>query len=514
MHTSPHAQFFRELRSLLRAPYALIHLQTFEEERALSILRALAESDDRALLSWSPLTDFDGSPTDASQTNSGQTTAGQTTAGQTTAGFVDALDRVIAEPDPAVFVFKDVHDLLGEPAVRRRLREMEGHCAAARKTLVLLSPLRIEARELQKDLTHIELPLPGREVIRRDCDIVFPQAQFPHIERDALVDGAMGLTARQAFRAFHRVRQQYEEALERNQPFDLETSILREKQRLIGASEILEFFPLEQGLGDVGGLDALKRWLAERKRAFGQQAQAFGLPSPKGLLLLGVQGCGKSLSAKAVARYWGLPLLRLDLGVIFDGKRSPEDALRQALRTAEAVAPCVLWMDEIEKGFGADSEGRSTRVLGSLLTWQQEKTAPVFLVATANDVTALPPEMLRKGRFDEIFFVDLPDPHERAEIFEIHLNRRGRHFDEAVMAELAARTEYFSGAEIEQVVVDAMYSAFAAERDIEVADLEFAAREIIPLYRTYEEQIKSLREWAHGRARGASHERKVLDFFG
>ncbi|QDG52023.1 AAA family ATPase [Persicimonas caeni] len=488
-----HAQFLRELRSLLRAPYALIHLETFEEERALSIVRRLAEADGRPLLTWSPVTDFDGKPSEAD--------------------FSGALDRIERTAEPAVFVLKDVHDLVTGSTVRRRLREMEGTCAAAHKTIVLLGPKRLELDELQKDLAHLTVPLPGREVIGRECHIVFPDDEFPYLDKDALVSGAMGLTSRQAFRAFHRVRQQYEEALERNQPFDLEQSILREKQRLIGASEILEFFPLDQGLADVGGLDALKRWLAERKRAFSEDAKAFGLPSPKGLLLIGVQGCGKSLTAKAVARHWGLPLLRLDLGVIFDGKRSPEDALRQAIRTSEAIAPCVLWMDEIEKGFGSDSEGRAQRVLGSLLTWQQEKTAPVFLVATANDVTSLPPEMLRKGRFDEIFFVDLPDIHERKEILQIHLTRRGRAFGDEVLDDLAARTEHYSGAELEQVVVSAMYTAFADDRDIGVEDLEYAVKETIPLYRTYEDEIKALREWAHGRARAASHERKVLDFF-
>lgn len=494
MPTTSHAQFLRELRSLLRAPYPLIHLQTFEEERALGIVSALARADARPLLTWSALRNFEGRPHDEP--------------------LGEVLDALLRREDPAIVVFQDVYELLEDARIRRQLREMEGQLSATGKTLVLLGPLWVDGRELQKDLTHIAMPLPGRQVIRRDCQIVFPPAEFPHLERDTLVDGAMGLTARQAFRAFHRVRSQYEEAMERNQPFDLETSILREKQRLIGDSEILEFFPLDLGLGDVGGLDTLKRWLGERRRAFSEEARTFGLPAPKGLLLLGVQGCGKSLSAKVVARYWGLPLLRLDLGAIFDGKRSPEDALRQALSTAEAVAPCVLWMDEIEKGFAADTDGRSTRVLGSLLTWQQEKTVPVFLVATANDVTALPPEMLRKGRFDEIFFVDLPDPHERAEIFKIHLQRRGRDFDEPVLADLAGRTEYFSGAEIEQVVIDAMYAAFAAQREMLVEDLEFAARELIPLYRTYEEQIKGLREWAQGRARAASHERRVLDFFG
>ena len=493
MATSTHAQFLRELRSLLRAPYALIHLQTYEEERALSLVRELAEADERPLLTWSPVTGFDGKPSEADLSG--------------------ALDEVERRSDPAVFIFKDIHHFIGAPTTRRRLREMEGRCAAAHKTLVLLGPEPIQISELEKDLTHIRMPLPGRQEVRRECDVVFGGQDFEHVDRDALISGAMGLTSREAFRAFHRVRQQYEEALERNQPFDLEQSILREKQRLIGSSEILEFFPLDQSLADVGGLDALKRWLAERKKAFSEEARTFGLPSPKGLLLIGVQGCGKSLTAKAVGRHWGLPLLRLDLGVIFDGKRSADDALRQAIRTSEALAPCVLWMDEIEKGFASQGDGRSSRVLGSLLTWQQEKTAPVFLVATANDVQALPPEMLRKGRFDEIFFIDLPDVHERREILEIHLTQRGRRFPEDVVEELAGRTEHYSGAELEQVVVSAMYSAFSDEREVEVDDLEYAIKETVPLYRTYEEQIKALREWAHDRARPASHERKVLDFF-
>jgi SpoVK/Ycf46/Vps4 family AAA+-type ATPase len=234
---------------------------------------------------------------------------------------------------------------------------------------------------------------------------------------------------------------------------------------------------------------------------------------PKGLLLIGVQGCGKSLTAKAVARHWNLPLMRLDLGNVFDGQRSPEQALRSAIETSEAIAPCVLWVDEIEKGFAGEADGRAQRVLGSLLTWQQEKSEPVFLVATANDVQSLPPELLRKGRFDEIFFIDLPERHERQSILNIHLNQRGRTVPERVAEDLAAKMEYFSGAEIEQVVVSAMYTAFADGRDVSEQDLEYAVQQTVPLYRTYEEQIKSLREWAHGRARSASHERELLDYF-
>ena len=274
----------------------------------------------------------------------------------------------------------------------------------------------------------------------------------------------------------------------------------------------MEFFPLEQGLDDVGGLGELKRWLGERQEAFSDDARAYGLPTPKGMLLIGVQGCGKSLTAKVIGRHWGLPLLRLDLGAVFDGNKTPEEAMRHALAMCDAIAPCVLWMDEIEKGFDA-SDGRTSRVLGSLLTWQQEKLTPVFLVATANDVSRLPPELLRKGRFDEIFFVDLPDLHERRAILEIHLLKRGRVMPTEVLDELATKCEYFSGAEIEQIVVSGLYTSFADRRELSREDLVYALDETVPLYRTYEEQIKTLRDWAEGRARRASTKTRVLDFF-
>ena len=489
-----HAQFLRDLRSLLRAPYAFIHLDTHEEDRALELLREIGASDSREILQWSAVTGFEGNA------SSGD--------------VLDALRIIEGSQRNAIFVLKDAAGLInGNPLALRRLREIEGPCAAFGKTVVLLGPVAIDSAELQKDVTHIALPLPDRAAILRECDQVFDAAKYPSVDREALVSGAMGLTAREAHRAFHRVRLLFDEAQRRNQPFDLARAILAEKQRLVGTSDVLEFHPLDQGMDDVGGLGELKRWLEERKRAFGDEARRFGLPAPKGVLLVGVQGCGKSLTAKVVGRHWGLPLLRLDLGAVFEGRRSPEEALRSALRTCDAIAPCVLWLDEIEKGF-EDSDGRSSRVLGSLLTWQQEKTSAAFLVATANDVTRLPPELLRKGRFDEIFFVDLPEIHERREIFRIHLVRHGRMFDDTEIERLAEKTEYFSGAEIEQVVIAAMYTAFADEREVEVADLDYAIQETIPLYRTYEEQIKGLREWADGRARRASHRRKVLDFFG
>ncbi len=491
--SSSHAQFFRELRSLLRAPYPLIHLKTYEQDRAVELLEELTDRDERAIRQWSPVAGF----------------------GEGKAAPPErALEAVEASEMQAVFVFRDADELFDEPTARRRLRKLARSAGREGKTLVFISPMRLEAPALDKDLARVSMPLPSREILSSKCAEAFPDEEFPDVDREALVTGALGLTGREAHRAFHRVRQQYCEALERNALFDLEQAILSEKQRMIGESEVLEYHTLDYSLDDVGGLELLKDWLEQRRQAFGERARSYGLPMPKGLLLIGVQGCGKSLTAKAVARHWGLPLLRLDLGTIFDGKRSAEEALHSAVETCEAIAPCVLWTDEIEKGFAGGGGGRAERVLGSLLTWQQEKTEPVFLVATANEVDALPPELLRKGRFDEIFFIDLPGRHERHEILEIHLTRRGRAFPSDVIEELADKTEYFSGAELEQVVVSAMYTAFADDREVSREDLLYACRETVPLYRTYEEQIKALREWAQGRARSASHERELLDFFG
>lgn len=481
---------------MMRAPYPLIHVDTHEEERALSIVRRLAAEDDRRAGFWSPVDGFKGD--------------------EGSADIESALERVSRADDGSVIVFRGGHHLFESPLARRRLRELASDFSDTGTTLVFLSPMRIDAPELQKEMARLSMPLPGREVLRRECEEslegIDDEAR-QQIDLEQMVSGALGLTQREARRAYRRVCQQLTEALSNNALYDPEEGILDEKRRMIGASETLEFHPLDYGLDDVGGLEVLKQWLDERRRAFSDDARNFGLPMPKGLLLIGVQGCGKSLTAKAVARHWNLPLMRLDLGSVFDGQRAPEQALRSAIETSEAIAPCVVWVDEIEKGFAGEADGRSQRVLGSLLTWQQEKTEPVFLVATANDVQSLPPELLRKGRFDEIFFIDLPERHERESILNIHLNQRGRTVPERVSEDLAAKMEYFSGAEIEQVVVSAMYTAFADGRDVSEQDLEYAVQQTVPLYRTYEEQIKSLREWAHGRARSASHERELLDYF-
>lgn len=485
--------FVRELRALIRAPYVFIDLLTSEEERALSLLDQLSRTLGLPLYDWSFTVGFDRNPHQGD--------------------IATALDQLQSFEGAAIFVFKDAQEAFASAWVRRRLRELEPLCAQQNKTVIFLGAQPSPLPELQKEITRHYMPLPNRAMIQAECEAIFQPPTFSEPDRQSLISGAQGLTLKEAKRAFIRVLQQHEEALARNALFDLESAILREKQRLLGANDSLEFFPLQESLDDVGGLEQLKDWLQERKRAFSQEARDYGLPAPKGLLLVGVQGCGKSLTAKVIAKHWGLPLLRLDLGRIFDGQRSPEESLRDALQTSEAMSPCVLWIDEIEKGFAQDGDGRSLRVLGSMLTWLQEKQAPVFMVATANQIEALPPELLRKGRFDEIFFVDLPELYERRDILKIHLRRRQRHLDDQALEELAKRCEFFSGAELENVVVSAMYAAFGQSRDLDAQDLIYAARETVPLYRTYEDQIKTLRDWASTRARQASRARRVIDYF-
>ena len=289
--------------------------------------------------------------------------------------------------------------------------------------------------------------------------------------------------------------------------------VLSEKRQVIRKSGILEFYPPDAKLSDVGGLEQLKEWLRRRGKAWRPDAREFGLAEPKGVLLLGVPGCGKSLTARAVAQAWKLPLLHLDLGRIFSSMLGgSEENMRRALATAEGVAPAVLWIDEIEKGLaggtgnGQSDAGTASRVFGTLLTWMQERSEPVFVVATANKLEALPPELLRRGRFDEIFFVDLPGPEARVAILSIQLAKRGRDPAKFDLPALASACGGFSGAELEHVIVEALFAAFDAGRDICDEDLLTAISETTPLSRTSGEDICRLREWARTRARPAALE--------
>ena len=302
----------------------------------------------------------------------------------------------------------------------------------------------------------------------------------------------------------------FAKSMVRTHTFDIPT-ILDEKKQIIRKSGMLEYYEALEDISDIGGLEVLKAWLEKRRLAFSQKARDFGLPLPKGILLIGVPGTGKSLTAKAVGSLWQMPLLRLDVGKIFAGLvGSSEENIRTVIRTSEAIAPAILWIDEIEKGFsgtgssGQTDGGTTSRVFGSFITWLQEKKSPVFVIATANDVSQLPPELLRKGRFDEIFFCDLPSAAERKQIFDIHIRKKNRDPSGFALDKMVSATSEWSGAEIEQAVIAALYDAFDEGHDLDSNGLLKALSDIVPLSVTMRERIERMREWARTRARPAS----------
>lgn len=421
----------------------------------------------------------------------------------------EALARAAASDAKELHVFVDLGRELEDPHVRRVLREIG---LGARRALVLLlaSALDVPA-DLEREMAYLELPLPDRAELAELYEATgrVNKPAGPAVDdgrdRDAFVRAAAGLTTSEAARAFRLARSEPDagDALRR---------VIAEKRRGLARTATLELVDDEIALGDVGGLDVVKAWLASRVRAYGEDARSYGLPEPRGMLLCGVQGCGKSHVSKAAAHVLGLPLVRLDFAALF-AAASPEQALRECLRAVTAIAPMVLWVDEIEKGLGGGVDGRQVRVFGAFLTWLQERTAPVFVAATANEVAQLPPELARRGRFDEVFFVDLPSAREREEILSVALRRRGRSPEALPVASIAKPLEQYSGAELEQVVGNALFRAFAQKRDVTEEDLRASAREIVPLAVLYEEKVQALRTWGKTRARRASADTRMLELF-
>lgn len=486
----------QELETLIRARYPLIYIVSWEEQRVEAALRAICASRGKRMLTWTVTQGL---------------VASQTARDNQTRQPMAALDQIEAATDPAVFVLKDLHAFISDEEITRRLRDLTYAIKTSYKTLIILAPTLKLPAALEKEVTVVDYPLPSQEDLDRLLENIIQSVRSnPQIdtrltedERENLLGAALGLTASEAENVFAR-------SLVEKRRFDVDV-ILTEKEQIIRKSGILEYYRVDESMADVGGLDILKDWMRKRTQAFGQRAREFGLPAPKGILMLGVQGCGKSLAAKAVASQWRLPLLRMDVGRIFGGiVGQSEENMRRAIRMAESVAPAILWLDELEKGFagtrssGISDGGTTARVFASFITWLQEKTAPVFVVATANRIEDLPPELMRKGRFDEIFFVDLPSEEERDEIFEIHIRKRKRKPEAFDLKALAAASSGFSGAEIEQAIVSSLYDAFDANRDIATEDVLNNVRSSVPLSRTMKEQIDDLREWASTRARNAS----------
>lgn len=487
-----------ELVALLRAGWRLVGVESFEEDRALRAIERAAEVLQRPVVTWScasGLSDGEG-------------------AGAETCELDAALRAFGRREAPALLVLLDATGALEPGAIARRLRELLSQLGKRKQAVLVVGPRCTFPESLEREGGLVSIPLLRADelaaLFRRVLEAT-PGASAPAPELlGAAARAALGLTSGEAQRVLRKAL-----LLAGGLDASCVQRIVQEKRQALRRAPALTFVDAEDGLDAVGGLGELKRWLSERRRAFGDSARRFGLPAPRGLLILGVQGCGKSLCAKAVAREWQFPLLRLDAAAAFGGvDRGAEAMVREAIAVAEALAPTVLWIDEIEKGFAAaESDPRTRRVLGALLTWLQEKRAPVFVVATANDVTVLPPELLRRGRFDELFFVDLPTAPERAEILSIHLRRRGRDPLQFPLDELAAASERLSGAELEQVVSTALWTAFSSSRDLVTTDLEQAIVETVPLYDTFEERIKELRDWARHRARAATLDARMVDLF-
>jgi len=492
---------WEEILLYLRARVGLIVLVTVEEQRALAVLDEVRKSrdPDSDLITWDIADRF--------RSATSRQVPDAADPGQALEKIRELTTKSPGRRD--LYVLKDFHEFWSkDPRVRRRLRNLAQQLVFTGSSLVVTTPTRDVPVELRDDAVLVELPLPTEAALRRDLDRLIGDTSGVKSEltpdgRGKLAQAALGLTAAQAKRAFAKAIVRDEVLDER----DID-AVMQEKKAVIRESQALEFYAAEETPDDVGGLDALKGWLTLRERAFSPEAAAYGLPAPKGLALIGIPGTGKSLTAKMIGGLWRLPLLRLDVGALFGSLvGESEERVRRALRLAETVAPCVLWIDELEKGFatGDLDGGTSQRVFGSILTWMQEKTAPVFVVATANDVSRLPIETLRRGRFDEVFFLDLPTESERREIITVHLRKRRRDPGQFDVHRLAALADGFVGAELEQAVIDAMYRAFAEQRDIHTGDVVAAIERTVPLSRSQREIIERLRSWLHeGRAQSAT----------
>lgn len=502
--------FEEELAALIEAQVPIIHLVTYEEERVLKVLNQIAAGSggDLGLTSWDIADGF------VTHHEGQEPLPGKDCTTDT------ILPHLAAKlPANQIVVLKDFHHSWTQKRgyITRKLRNMVPELRTKKQFLLFMTP-PLESHfalptELKDDVVVVPVPLPGHGDLQKLLDSLTrtlnARALPPAPVKDKLVSSALGLTTTQARLAFSRVWAQYRKFDERGIEM-----ITWAKRQVIKESGALEFWPAEEGEADVGGLDLLKAWLHKREAGFGADARDAGLPFPRGVALIGIPGTGKSLSAKMLSGLWKLPLLRLDVGTLFGSLLGEsEENMRKAIMLAETVSPCILWIDEMEKAFagsevGSLTSGAATRVFGTFLTWMQEHRTPVFVVATANDVAALPPELL--GRFDRTFFLDLPNPEERRAIFIIHLKNADVPFPERQfgLEELIEKSDGLVGREIQRAVYEAQFTAFADEnREIEQQDLIAALAETVPISKSHAEAVEQLRKWkTEGRAFPASSE--------
>jgi AAA+ superfamily predicted ATPase len=502
------ADSYDEVLRLVHSGVNVLHIASFEWERVQGWSAAVADELNLPLMVWSSSA---GLLTPTAEGSLATADDGFCRPDEDMKKPVEAMLLLRDSDAGGVLLLEDIHPYLepGQHEAVRWIREMCRMAPSPRRLLILSTPQPELPLDLQKEVPTIDLPFPDIDELRDVANDVAKQNGLNEPSDEKLLEAARGLTVMEARLAFgqaaHQLGRLGSSAI---------ALVVREKERIIRQSQILEYYEPDASMADVGGLENLKRWLDRRGQAFEPGARDFGLDPPKGVLLLGVQGCGKSLVAKAIAASWEFPLLRFDLGKVFGGYvGQSEGNMRAALKIAQALAPCVLWIDEIEKGIAGmgssdqTDSGTTSRVVGTLLTWMQEKRDPVFVVATANRIEMLPPELLRKGRFDEIFFVDLPTKSVRAEILRIHLARKERDPDEFDLAALAEQSVGYSGAELEESIRDGLAESWAdGARPLRTQDIGEALRATFPLSQTMSDSIAELREWARVRARLASPE--------
>jgi len=484
--------FKTNLTSHLAAGYPLLFVKTYEEMRAQIAIKEACKSLDKTLYLWSVTCGLS-----KIQDNDELSSIGDTTSPDE---VIDYLFENFKE-EMSTIVLCDFHKFLNDARIMRMIRELNSRFKEMGNNIIFLSPIYKVPEELKKDITVVEFNLPTKkelgEVVNdlsKECEVTLTD-----LEREEIIDALSGLTTIEAENALSMSVCNYD-------TFRPE-EVVKIKAEVVRKSGILEYCESEVTMNDVGGLDKLKTWLELRKKSFSKEAKAYGITTPRGILLVGIPGCGKSFVAKAISSAWKIPMVKLDLGKIYGSLvGESEGNMREALEVAEAVSPCVLMVDEIEKGLagssggGKNDSGVSSRVFGYLLNWMQDRKADVFVVATANQISQLPPEFLRKGRFDELFFVDLPNDEERKEIFKIHIEKKNRKSSEFDIDRLSNITDGFTGSEIEESVKSSLFVSFSKDRELKTKDIDGVLQKMIPLSKTMEKELNAIREWSDGRA--------------
>ena len=495
--------FNDELTLFLKARYPIIYINTVEEDRVEYVLRKNVKKNfNRSIYTWDFVDGYTNNPNNEGFAKRNPLQA------------LELVERLNAET-PALFLLKDFNRFLTDLSICRKLKNISRILKLQPKTIIIIGSDLTIPKELRDLITILKFQLPVKDEIRQELNrlIISLNLKMDSQLFETLILTCQGLSLERIRRALSKIIANYK-TIDKNSI----TVLLNEKKQIISQTEVLEYLPVNEKISNLGGLNNLKDWLKKRKMAFGVQASNYGLPTPRGLLLIGIQGTGKSLTAKAIANEWQLPLLKLDVGKLFGGiVGESESRLRQMINIAETISPCLLWIDEIDKAFSTTESkgdsGTSNRVMATFTSWLSEKTRPVFVIATANNIDLLPLEIIRKGRFDEIFFLDLPKLEEREEIFKIHLREfRPKTWASFNCLKLAQFSESFSGAEIRQSIIEGMYHAFYEEREFTTDDIYLALNNLIPLANLESEQMLRLQNWASsGRIRSASSKKIYLN---